>query len=137
MTVRAFLALLLLAAAAPLRAEWIDADGPPKGFFSTLSRSTVYYYDPATITRDGNFRTVWEIHDLDDKGSSGERSVLAQVEYDCADKRMRTLKATGRSRGMARGEIIPLRGTVSDWSFLRPGKDDEVFFKILTAVCAS
>jgi hypothetical protein len=136
MGTRIFMAFLLLMAAAPARAEWVRADKAGRGFFSGYSASTVYYFDPSTITKDGIFRRVWEIHDLDDKGSSGERSVLAQVEYDCADKRMRTLKATGRSLGMARGEIISLRGVLDDWITLRPGKEDEILFKILDAVCA-
>ena len=49
---------------------------------------------------------------------------------------MRTLKATGRSLGMARGEIIALRAVLDDWATLRPGKEDEVLFRILDAVCA-
>ena len=134
---RIVLTLLLLIAAAPARAEWVDVDGPSKGFFSTFSRSIVYYIDPSTITRDGNFRKVWEIHDRDERGPDGERSVLALVEYDCADKRMRTLNSTGRSRRMAKGEIIPLRRVLDEWIFLRPGKDDEIFFKILGTVCAA
>jgi hypothetical protein len=136
MGTRIFLVFLLLMGAAQARAEWVRADNAARGFFSAFSSSTVYYFDPSTITKDGNIRRVWEIHDLEDKGSSGERSVLALVEYDCAEKRMKTLKATGRSLKMARGEIIPLRGVLDEWTILRPGKEDEIFFKILDAVCA-
>ena len=127
---------LLLMAAAPAWAEWVKVDRPGKGFFSSFSGGTGYYIDPSTIAKDGNFRRVWEIHDLDDKGANGERSVLALVEYDCAEKRMRTLKVTGRSLKMARGEIISLRGALEEWIILRPGKDDEIFFMILDSVCA-
>jgi hypothetical protein len=132
---RVFLAFVLLTGAAPVWAEWVKIQSGNTGFFS-LSDDIVYYIDPTTITRDGNFRRVWEIHDLSDKGSQGERSVLASVEYDCADNRMRTLKATGKSQKMARGEIIPLRQVFDEWTTLRPGKDDEMFFRILKAVCA-
>ena len=104
--------------------------------YKVFSDETVYYIDPATITREGNFSRVWEIYDLSDKGSDGERSVLASVEYDCAEKRMRTLKATGRTLRMARGAIIPLIRYSEDWIILQPGKDDEIFFKILDTVCA-
>ena len=136
MDMRIVLTFLLLMAAAPVRAEWVKADKTERGFFSAFSEGTVYYIDPSTITRDGNFRTVWEIHDLSDKGSYGERSVLALVEYDCADKRVRTLKATGRSLRMAQGEIISLRGVLDEWVVLRPGKDHDILFKILGTVCA-
>ena len=133
---RTALAFFLLAAAAPAGAEWVEVDKSERGFFSSFVRGTTYYIDPATITRDGNLRRVWEIHDLSDKGSQGERSILASVEYDCAEKRMRTLKATGRTRRMAGGEIVPLRAVYDDWIMLRPGKDNEIFFKILDTVCA-
>jgi hypothetical protein len=132
---RIVLAFLLLMAAAPTRADWVNVDKRAKGFFSSFSSTPAFYIDPSTIARNGNFRTVWEIHDLDEKGSSGERSVLAQVEYDCADKRMRTLKATGRSLNMARGAIISLRGVLDEWIFLRPDKESEIYLKILNAVC--
>ena len=73
---------------------------------------------------------------MSDKGPSGERSILASVEYDCAEKRMRTLAATGHSLPMARGQIIPLRGVVEDWIILSGNKDDRIFFKIIDRVCA-
>jgi hypothetical protein len=128
--------LLLLLAAAPARAEWIRVDKSERGFFSAMTGGTAYYYDAATIAREGTIRRVWEIHDLEEKGSQGERSVLMSVEYDCAENRMRTLKATGKSQKMARGEIIPLRQVFDEWITLRPGKDDEIYFRILKAVCA-
>ena len=133
---RAALALLLLMAALPARAEWVKIATTEKGFFSAFSRGATYYIDPSTIVRDGNIRRVWEIQDLGDKGSRGERSVLAQMEYDCVDRRMRTLKATGKSLRMAGGEIIQLSGYSDEWIPLRPGKDDEVFLRILDTVCA-
>lgn len=130
------LALLLLMAALPARAEWVKVATTEKGFFSAFSRGATYYIDPSTIVRDGNIRRVWEIQDLGDKGPKGERSILAQVEYDCVDRRMRTLKATGKSARMARGEIIQLNVFSDEWIALRPGKDDEATLKILETVCA-
>jgi hypothetical protein len=131
-----FLLALLLLVATPAGAEWVKVGTVNKSVLYVFSNETAYYIDPSTITREGSIRRVWEIHDLDDKGPQGERSVLASVEYDCAEHRMRTLNATGRSMRMARGEIIPLRGIFSDWVILRPGKDDEVYLKILNTVCA-
>ena len=133
---RIVLTFLLLVAAGQARAEWVEVGKSSKSAFYFLSREAAYYIDPATIAREGNFRRVWEIHDLAEKGSQGERSVLASMEYDCAEKRMRTLKATGRSLRMARGEIIPLSRVLDEWIILRPGSADEIFFKILNTVCA-
>ena len=130
------LALLLLMAALPARAEWVRVASTERGFFSSSSRGVTYYIDPSTIVREGNIRRVWEIQDLGDKGPKGERSILAQVEYDCVDRRMRTLKATGKSLRMAGGEIIQLNIFSDEWVGLRPGKDDEATLKVLDTVCA-
>lgn len=133
---RVIVTFLLLVVAPSAWAEWVKVGNSSRTAYFVLSNETVYYFDLATITKDGNFRRVGKIHDLSDKGSQGERSVLASVEYDCAEKRMRTLKATGRSLRMARGEIIPLSRVIGDWITLRPGKDEEIFFNILNIVCA-
>ncbi|HTP61734.1 MAG TPA: surface-adhesin E family protein [Burkholderiales bacterium] len=101
-----------------------------------MSATTVYFVDPSMITRDGSLRRVWEIHNLPDTGPSGERSILASVEYDCAEKRMRTLSATGHSEPMASGQIIALRNVLDDWTNLSAGKGDQVFMKILDMACA-
>jgi len=133
---RLAVAILLATAAIPAWAEWVPVGKPGTTGFLTAFSDDAHYIDPSTITRDGNFRKVWEIHDLKEKGSQGQRSVLASVEYDCAAKRMRTLKATGRSLRMARGEIIPLRSAFGEWINLQPGKEHEIFFKVLNTVCA-
>jgi hypothetical protein len=134
---RILLTLLLLMTAAPAWAQWVKVDTSTKKGFFALSDDVVYYIDPSSIAREGSVRRVWEIHDLNSKGTQGERSVLASVEYDCKDKRMRTVKATGRSQRMARGEIIPLSGIYGEWMVLRQGTEDEIFFKILDIVCGS
>jgi len=129
------LALMLLAAYSHARADWIKVGQTEQSVLLVLKEKTTYYVDPTSIVREGNLRRVWEIHDLSDKGASGERSVLASVEYDCVGKRMRTLAATGRSLSMARGEIIHLGSAIDDWIELRAGKEDAIFFKIMDMVC--
>ena len=130
---RVVLLFLLLMVAVPAGAEWVKVGKPDNSFFL---RESAYYIDPTTIDKDGNLRKVWQIHDMKEKGSQGERSLLESVEYDCAAKRMRTLKATGKSQRMARGEIIPLRSVFGEWVPLRPGKDDEKLLEVLNTVCA-
>ena len=133
---RLIVTFLLAMAAIPAGAEWVPIGKPGRtGFLSVFSEDG-HYIDPTTITRDGTFRRGGEIHDMTEKGSQGQRSVLASMEYDCAAKRMRTLNATGKSLRMAKGEIIPLRSVFSEWVNLQSGKDHETFFKILDTVCA-
>jgi len=133
---RIVLTLLLLVAAAPAWADWVKVGTSENTVLYVMSEKTVYYIDPTSITVDGNVRKVWELHDMSDKGPRGERSVLASMEYDCAQKLMRTLNATGHSAPMARGEIIKLGQQSDDWLVLPKGKDGEIFYKILDAVCA-
>ncbi|MGH8764749.1 MAG: surface-adhesin E family protein [Burkholderiales bacterium] len=128
--------LLLALACDSALADWLKMGQVEKSSLLFLTSATVYYIDPTSIDRNGNIRKVWEIRDLADKGSHGERSVLASVEYDCAEKQMRTLSSTGHTRRMATGEIIDLGRVPDDWIPLRRGKDFEVFYKILEKVCA-
>ena len=132
---RFLLTLLLLIIVPPARADWVKVGEVKKSTHFFMSATTVYFIDPTMITRDGSLRRVWEIHNLSDTGSSGEKSVLTSVEYDCADKRMRTISATGHSEPMASGQIIPLRNVLDDWTNLSAGKDDQVFMKILDMAC--
>jgi len=133
---RALLTLLLIAAAAPAWADWVRMGQTEKTVLYVMSERTVFYMDPSTVTRDGDLRKVWEIHDLSEKGPRGERSILIQVEYNCAEKLMRPLHASAKSRPMGQGEILKVEQPAEDWITLRPGKEGEIFFKILNAVCA-
>jgi hypothetical protein len=134
---RFVLAIVLAVAAIPARAEWVPVGKPGRTGFLSAFAEDGYYIDPSTISAEGNFRKVWQIHDMKEKGTEGQRSVLASVEYDCAAKRMRTINATGRSQRMAKGEIIRLRSVFSEWINLQPGRDHEAYFRILETVCAA
>jgi hypothetical protein len=127
---------LLLFASLPARAEWIKMGQIEKSSLIFLTSKTVFYIDPASVTRQGDIGKVWQIRDLADKGTAGERSVLEAVEYDCVDIQMRTVSAVGKSRPMAQGETIPLSQATDEWTSLRSGSDFEVFRKILQRVCA-
>jgi len=131
---RLLLAMLLFASL-PARADWIKMGQIEKSSLIFLTAKTVFYIDPASITRQGDIGKVWQIRDLADKGSTGERSVLEAVEYDCVDLQMRTVSAVGKSRPMAQGETIPLSRTSEEWTSVRTGSDYEVFRKILQRVC--
>jgi hypothetical protein len=128
--------VLLMVAAAPAWADWVRMGQTENTVLYVMSERTVFYIDPSTITRDGDLRKVWEIHDLSEKGPRGERSILMQVEYNCAEKLMRPLHASAKSRPMGQGEILKVEQPAEDWITLRPGKEGEIFFKILNAVCA-
>jgi len=133
----AWLVVPLLVSCASPPENWVEAGKGKKSVLYVLSESTTYYVDPTTIAKEGNLRKVWEIHDLGEKGAQHERSVLAEVEYDCRLFRMRTVAATGHSLPMGRGEIIPLRNVSDDWILLRRNRpDDAVFVKILDLACA-
>ena len=133
---RVALMLLLLIAMAPAWADWVKVGKSENTVLYVMSEETIFYIDPSSIARTGNLSRVWEIHDMTDKGPRGERSILAQVEYNCTEKLMRTVHASGHSRRMAKGETIKLGGPQEGWIVIPPGKNGEIFLKILNIVCA-
>lgn len=117
--------MLLLAAMSPgAMAEWVQV---------AESDKTVYYIDPATIRKNGNFRRYWSILDLKQPGKDGEMSMRALVEYDCKEERSRHLSATVHSKPMASGEILISSSSPLDWDYIAPGTIFKYVFEFLCA----
>jgi hypothetical protein len=115
---------LLALVAAPAWAEWVEvseADG------------LVSYIDPATILRNGNFRKVWQVQDLKQRGSGGELSREVVVEYDCKEMRQRILSITGHVGPMAGGETLLVSREPDGWQYIPPKTPNAAIFKIVCA----
>jgi hypothetical protein len=98
--------LLILLFAHPAWAEWVRYDQSP------LVSS---YYDPTTVKKSGNMVRVWVLTDLVAR-LDGQWSRRALKEFDCKEKRNRTLQQTSFSGAMMSGEID------SKYSFVRAGE---------------
>ena len=92
-----------------------------------------FYFDPATIRKDGNMRRVWELQDLRKRGRHGEMSRRMRVEYDCKQERWRYLGISGHSKPMAGGTILISTGEDNDWTAIPPGTIVETIFNLVCA----
>ncbi|HUN68896.1 MAG TPA: surface-adhesin E family protein [Burkholderiales bacterium] len=119
---RVVLALSLMLAAAPLRAEWLKV-----GETDTAD----HYIDTATIRGDGNLRRVWTVQDMREADASGVRSIRALEEYDCAAGRFRYLSLTAHSGPMAGGLVIAAHDLDDTWSARPPGTSPSAIERIV------
>jgi len=94
---RSLLLALLIAVATPVWAKWVRVGESNKFFL---------YQDSATIRKNGDFRTIWVLHDLKEKDSDGEKSITLKHEYDCRGGRFRLLASGYYSGKMAKGKIL-------------------------------
>ena len=117
------LALALLVTG-PAWADWV--------LFSETDTST-FYYDPATIRKDGHIRRVWELNDLRKRHKDGEMSRRYRVEYDCKQERMKFLGLTEHSEPMASGTVLKTLGEDKVWREVPPGTVLETMFQIVCA----
>jgi len=85
---RIVLMLLLPLVAAPALAQWVKVDDKD---------NAIHYIDRATLTRSGDMRRVWVTQYVREKGTDGELSRRALLEFDCAGRRFRYLSTAKHS----------------------------------------
>jgi hypothetical protein len=93
--------LFLLLAAAPVGAEWVKV-GENQG--------AVIYVDPTTLVHGekylGGFRRAWSMEDIKWPRSDGVASFRTLDDFDCKDKRRRTVFRVAYSGPMATGKVL-------------------------------
>ena len=105
-------------------AEWV---------FVGESETSTFFYDPATIRKEGNMRRVWELQDLRKRGKSGEMSLRMRMEYDCMNERSRFLGISGHSEPMALGGVLATAGEDKNWDAIAPNTAADQLLKIVCA----
>ena len=98
--------------------------------------TAVHYLDLATIGTDGSLRRVWELQDLKLRLPNGERSRRTLFEYDCKEKRFRTISMSAFPGQMANGEILLIGSdprSSGDWQIVPPGTVAQVALRLLCA----
>lgn len=103
---RVLLAMFIMFAATPAWAEWLEVG---------QSMSLTLYMDPATLSKDGNHRKAWVLYDFRNRATSGELSVRAYREFDCDQRRVRTLSISYFAEPMAGGLILSKSDTPDEW----------------------
>jgi len=114
--------LMMLASSA--WAEWV---------MYSKNESETFYYDPATIRKDGNMRRVWELQDLRMRRKNGDMSVRMRIEYDCKQESYRFLGLSGHSEPMAGGAVLGMEGEDNKWRAIAPDTNANT---ILNLVCS-
>jgi hypothetical protein len=126
----------LVLSSAPVYAEWVAVEKP---YLSPGLRTL--YVDPTSIRRQGNLVTLWQLIDftwmqgnagMDPLGFGPHRflSTTTQKQFDCREKRVRSLAFTEFSRHMGTG--IPSNGYVDpdNWMPVEPDSINEALWEV-------
>jgi hypothetical protein len=82
------------------------------------------YVDPDTIRRQEDLVRIWQM--LDEKAPDTIRgssflSIMAQIECDCAEERMRGLSISYHSGNMGGGQTVSSDSGMGKWTSVPPG----------------
>jgi len=122
--VRIVLAALLMLVVLPARAEWVKTGENASG---------VYYFDPATVFKEGDLRRVWQMRDLKVREKDGELSRFGQYEYDCKGELRRIRFLSTHDGPMTTGKTIVGQTAAGSWS---PVPSDTNAAVVLRFVCS-
>lgn len=128
-----FLVPCLILTATPLYAEWVALDAR----YQSHPLQTAYI-DPGTIRREGNMVALLAL--IEWKAMQGGRSptrfysTTLTKQFDCVERRVRTLAATDFYGHMGTGEVIGGDGQTSEshWVAIEPGTINQGLWE---AVC--
>lgn len=107
---------------APAWADWVEV---------SKTDAFVFYVDPSTIRKNGNFRKVWVIQDMKRRRKDGEMSTRSLPEYDCKDELSRTLWMSSHSEHMAGGKVLVNSKGSEEWRPIPPGSVNDDIFKFV------
>jgi len=92
------------------------------GWEEMVSRGGIsLFVDPQTIKVSGDTRNVLALVAYNEPLSNGARSIQGAMEYDCRDKRLRTLTFTQYAEPLARGRVVSDSQSPSEWGPVAPG----------------
>ena len=122
---RLLLITLLLLSSGPAYAEWVE--------IGTTDEGMTLYVDPETVRRKGNLVKLWQLLDFKIVQTVDGDSYLStkrQSEYDCAEKRRRTLAFTWFSDNMGRGKPVYSSSEAGKWRPVAPESVGQFEWKI-------
>lgn len=93
---------------------------------------TRVYADRGTVLSKGNLVTMWILYDFRSMRTVAGKSYFSSKthgEYDCAQKRHRTLKDTGFSSIMGLGKVVYDETSPAEWVSITPGGFDQKLWK--------
>ena len=118
---RIVLLLILLIATVTAKAEWVE------GYETSFA---IHYVDAATISENGKSGRVWELTDLK-KPIGRMRSARVLREYDCAQRKFRTLSVFSFDGQMLSGQMIESINTAGEWIHIPPESAATTFIRLV------
>jgi hypothetical protein len=122
---KVILMLLLAIVSSSAMADWVAVDH---------NKYATGYANPATIVKDGNIAKMWTLVDCKTttffSGGSPFMSIKSQEEFDCKERKLRTLVYTLHAVKMGEGEVIFRDSNPRKWEPVLPGSAMEDFLKI-------
>ena len=83
----------------------------------TANEEATIYADTATINKSGNTVKMWDVSDYKKKiAGNNYLSLKSQQEYDCKEKKNRTLTYTTFTGNMGSGNIVKSSTSAHAWS---------------------
>ena len=119
-----FLFIGLVLASGLTSAEWVQI---------SENDDANIYIDLSTLRKNGNLRTVWQLHDQKKRSEDGTLSSRISWEYDCQSERVRIVSATSHPEAMAKGKKLYTVYKASEWRDIAP---KTMGYNGLKAVCA-
>ena len=117
--------LLLVVSGKAIAGEWVAVNH---------NKYATGYANPATIVKDGNIAKMWTLVDCKTmtffSGGSPFMSIKSQEEFDCKEKKLRTLVYTLHAVKMGEGEVIFRDSNPRKWEPVLPDSAMEDFLKI-------
>ncbi len=94
-------------------------------------RTRYFYVDHDSVIRKGSTVRVWEIQSFLEPDKYGVQSARFETEYDCSERRARTLASSMHKGTMADGEIdMPTTASIDQrWSSIPPNTISEVMWR--------
>lgn len=95
--------------------------------------AAVLYADPATIVKSGNTAKLWSLHDYKDFQRMVEVGYFSQkalVEYDCAERKTRSLSLSLHAEHMGEGKVIYEDTSAQEWRPVPPKTITETLWNI-------
>jgi hypothetical protein len=119
------LILLLAVVSSNAMAEWVAVN---------RNKYATGYANPATIVKNGNIAVMWSLVDCKTItrfiGGPPFMSIKSQEEFDCKEKKLRTLVYTLHSGKMGEGEVVYSDSNPSKWASALPESGMGDFLKI-------
>lgn len=79
------------------------------------NQQITHYFDPSTIGKEGDLRTVRWLEEHRKNSPGGVLSTRSMLEFDCLQERRRTLAFSSHAEQSAKGRTVGSGHRPSDW----------------------